>query len=642
MSGKANDQDATGATQPSLFISYARVDREKVRPLVDALTAANYAVWWDALIEGGAAFAMAIEDKLAAAEAVIVVWSVNSVTSDWVRDEAAHARDRKHLVPITLDGTPSPLGFGQYHAIDFSKWRGKANEPQVESLIRGIAGMGGQYLPERSIPRAKPGGLSRRATLIGGAGVAIAATTGGILWFRPFGESAGANSVAVLPFTNLSNDRDQAYFADGLAEEVRATLARNASLQVAAPTSSKAFRDHSEDARTVGRKLGVAYLLEGSVRRAGDAVRVIAELTDAHTGFNSWSQTFDRNLNDIFSVQSDIANTVAAALAAKVTPVTKAGGTKIVPAYDAYLRGRALFNADGGETSDRQALAQYDAAIAIDPNYAEAHAARSRVLAAIATAYASADQLRPMFNSAIAAAQMAVALEPDLAGAQLALGYALYTGRLDVKGARAPYNRAAALGGGDADILLLYALYSARDGRAEVAKAAIARALVLDPVNARAWRAAGLVDYAARRHADAIGNLRQALDLNSKLSAVHGLSGFALLQLGRDADARTQFLLEGYPPPRLSGLAIVERKLSNRPAAQKARDALTRELGDSVWYQQAQVSAQWGEPDAALDALDRAYKIGDAGMVTLKVDPLLDPVRNSPRFANLLKRMGFE
>ena len=140
MSGKANDQDATGATQPSLFISYARADREKVRPLVDALTAANYAVWWDALIEGGAAFALAIEDKLAAAEAVIVVWSVNSVTSDWVRDEAVHARDRKHLVPITLDGTPSPLGFGQYHAIDFSKWRGKANEPQVESLIRGIAG----------------------------------------------------------------------------------------------------------------------------------------------------------------------------------------------------------------------------------------------------------------------------------------------------------------------------------------------------------------------------------------------------------------------------------------------------------------------------------------------------------------------
>lgn len=625
-----------------MFISYARADRARVAPIADALTAHGHRLWWDALIDGGAAFAKTIETELGSADAVVVVWSAASVVSDWVRDEAAHARDRGKLVPVTLDGTPPPLGFGQYHAIDLSAWRGDPNAPQMDSLFRGIAMAQGQEAPERVVTGTKPKALSRRAAMIGGGGIALAAGIGGVLWFDPFGGRAHANSVAVLPFSNLSNSRDQDYFSDGLAEEVRSALARNAALQVAAPTSSKVFRDHTDDAKTVGRKLGVAYLLEGSVRRAGEMVRVVAELTDARTGFSSWSQTFDRKLDDIFTVQSEIADTVAQALAAKVAPVTKAGGTKVVAAYDAYLRGRALFLADGGEATDRQSLAQFDAAIAADPNYAEAHAARSRSLAAIATLYATAEMLRPIFDSAIEAAQKAVALAPNLAAAQLALGFALYTGRLDVKGARGPYDRAAALGAGDADVLLLYALYCARDGRADAAKSAIDRAVLLDPVNARAWRAAGNVAYAARRYDEAIGKWKQALVLNPKLGTVHATTGYALFLLGRAADARAQLQSDSNTSFRLAGLAIVERKLGSTAAAQAARDELTRTLGDSAWYQQAQIAAQWGESDAALGALERARAIGDAGMVYLKTDPLLDPVRNNPRFAQLLTAMGFE
>jgi TolB-like protein/Tfp pilus assembly protein PilF len=477
--------------------------------------------------------------------------------------------------------------------------------------------------------------------LIGGAGAAAAAAVGGVVWLRSSGGSAKASSVAVLPFANLSSDADQAYFADGLATEIRAELARNAALQVAAPTSSRAFRDHEEDAQTVGRKLGVAYLLEGSVQRSGTDVRVVAELTDAQSGFSAWAQTFQRRLDDILMVQGEIAEAVAGALAVKMAPGSSVGGTTVVAAYDAYLLGQALFLSDAGEDADRKALAQFDTALAADPLYALAHAARSRTLAAMATLYAPADQLRSTFDAAIASAERAVSLAPDLAEAQLALGFARCNGRLDVAGARGAYDRAAQLGAGDADVLVLCAYYYANDGRGAEAKAAIERAAVLDPVNARVLRAAGIIDYAARRYAEAIRHWRRALEMNPKLSEANAKSAYALTLTGRHAEAREALLKEPNAMVRLAGLAIVERRLGDDTAARKARDELEREHGESATYQQAQIAAQWGLTDQALAALERAHAIGDAGMLALKTDPFLDSVRASPRFGALLKAMRF-
>jgi TolB-like protein len=618
-----------------VFISYARADRPRVAPLAEALAAKGFDVWWDALIEGGAGFAAIIEAKLQAADAVIVAWSATSVTSDWVRDEAAHARDRKRIVPVSLDGTDPPLGFRQYHTVDLSKWRGRADAPDLASVIAGIAGVGvGEQVA--ATRRAISVVDRRKALMLGGGAVAVIG--GGLVVFNPFGGGRLANSVAVLPFANMSSDKDQSYFSDGLSEEIRSALARNPALKVAAPTSANTFRDKSADAKVIGSKLGVAYLLEGSVRRAGDVVRIAAELVDAKTGFSKWSQSFDRQLTDVFAVQSEIASVVSDALAVRVAAAKPGvGGTTNVVAYDAFLKGRALFNSDAGEESDRAALAQFDSAIAADPNYAAAYAARSRTLAGIANQYAKANELRALNQDVLATAQRAVKLAPDLAAAQLALGQAFYTGLFDVQNARGPFDRAAALGSGDADILVLYATYMAYTANSRKAAEAIERAVDLDRLNPRTFRTGGLVRYMARRFADAIPLSRQALALDPKIRSAYGRMGFSYLMLGKNDEARTAFLAEPGALLRLPGIAIVERRLGNVMESRAALAEMTKEMGDGARYQEAQIMAQWGDRDAAIGALKRAASVGDSGLLQAGVDPMLDPLRNDARFTQLLK-----
>jgi TolB-like protein len=621
-----------------VFISYARADRPRVAPLAAALTARGYDVWWDALIEGGAGFAKMIEAKLEAADAVMVVWSATSVESDWVRDEAAHARDHKRLVPVSLDGTAAPLGFRQYHSVDLSNWHGRADAPEIANVVAGISGID-TTVSVSAIATNK--GLSRRAALIAG-GSAVAVIAGGLVVFKPFGAALVANSVAVLPFANMSGDKDQIYFSDGLSEEIRSALARNPQLKVAAPTSANTFRDKSADAKVIGKKLGVAFLLEGSVRRAGDVVRIAAELVDTKTGFSKWSQSFDRQLTDVFAVQSEIASVVSDALAVRVATVKPGvGGTTNVAAYDAFLKGRALFNSDGGEESDRAALAQFDAAIAADPKYAAAYAARSRALGTIASQYAKAGDLRRLYDAAILTAQRAVAIAPELAATQLALGYALYAGRLDVKAARAPYDRAAKLGAGDADVLMLFAIYCSRNLRAKEANSAAQLAMELDRLNPRAFRAGGLVEYAAHNYAVAISLARHALSLNPALRSANGHIGNSQLMLNQLPDARASFQAEKSDLLRLPGLAIVEHRLGKRAAANDAFVELIDTLGDSALYQQAQVLAQWGNSEKALLALDRARALGDSGLLISLVDPLLDPLRQIGQFSKLLAELNF-
>ncbi len=493
--------------------------------------------------------------------------------------------------------------------------------------------------PDAAIRGRRPRGtaqpVGRRALLAGAGGLALAAA-GGLAAWQPWRAGATRGSIAVLPFANLSGDTAQTYFSDGLSEELRAALARNTGLKVAAPTSSNMFKSDEGDARTIARKLGVAYLLEGSVRKDSQAMRIVAELVDAASGFTSWSQTFDRTIEDVFAVQASIAETVAEALAVHVTHTARPGGTQNVAAYDAYLRGKALFDADIDEASDRSALDQFDLATRQDPNYAGAFAARSRVLSAIASEYAAPDGTAKLYADAIAAARRAVALAPDLADAQMALGLALYTGRLDVAAARPAYDRAAALGVGDADIQMLYAVYCSRSGRPADAITAIQRATDLDSLNPRVFRAAGLVRYTARDYAGSIPLAKQALALNPTLRVAHANIGNALLMLGRPAEARAAYLAEPLDLSRLPGLAIVARKLGDAAAAQAAMAQLVHDLGDSALYQQAQVLAQWGERDAAFTLLEKAKRVGDTGLLIAPTDPLLDPIRNDSRLSKLL------
>ena len=640
-----NDKGSTESPRKAVFLSYARADQAQASRLALALEAAGLAVWWDGLIEGGAAFAKSIESELDHCDAVIVLWSKASAGSDWVLDEASQGRDLHKLVPVSIDGSLPPLGFRQYHAIDLAKWRGHASSAEIEAIVRSVtaAGSAAEHAHAASpLPRR---GLSRRGVIVAGAGIAVAGAAGLFAWRAGVfgGVAAPANSVAVLPFANLSGDRSQDYFSDGLSEELRATLARNLSLQVMAQASSARFRDRKDDAVSIARALGVAFLLEGSVRQAKNVVRVIADLTDGATGFSKWSHTFDKSLEDIFAVQSEIAATVAGALAAKIAPAgTPSGGTSNIEAFDAYLRGRALYDLSADEASERAALAQFDLAVAADPDYAAAHAARARSLTAIANQYGKLGETAALYDGAIAAAERAIAIAPDFAEAYSTLGFTLFQGRLDARAARAPFERSRELGAGEATVLARYAQYSARTGRAAEATDAIGRALVLDKLNPLIHRAAGAIAYADREYRESIPPLRKSLEMNPRLSQAHAGIADALLMLGRPREAKTEYLAEPVEDFRLAGLAIVERRLGNDTAAKAALAKLVTDQGDRVLYQQAQVLAQWGERDLALAHLQQARQVGDSGLIYARNDPKLDPLRADPRFKELLTSLGFE
>jgi len=629
-------ESAKGAT---LFLSYARADESSARRLANVLEQAGYTVWWDALIEGGAAFGRSIAKALESADAVLVLWSRTSVDSDWVKDEAAQGRERHRLIPLSLDGTKPPLGFRQYQVIDLSHWHGRRAAPQIVAVERAVESALGHATSTTTPSQA---GVSRRALLTGG-GVAAIAVAGGGAWFawdRGLFERQPL-SIAVLPFRNLSGDRAQDYFADGLTEEVRTALTRIAALQVLAGTSSEKAQGQADTPKAIAASLGVGFLLTGSVQRSGDVARISTDLIDGRTGFSRWSQSVDRKLTDIFAVQSDIARMVATAMSVQVATTEPApGGTKNVEAYENYLQGKALFNLAKDESTDRASLSHMDLAVAEDPNFALAHAARSRTLSVIAGEHATADQLKSLYAEAIAAARRAVELAPNLAEGHLALGYVLFAGKLDIKGAWPSYQRAYQLGYGNADIALLYALYCSRAGRPVLAKEAIDRAVLLDPLNPRAFRAQGSVAYAARRYADALPPLKHALELNPKMTFAHSLVGNSLLGLGRTADALKEFEAETGPNFRLTGIAIAQHRLGNHAAAEKAFADLQSEVGDAALYQQAEVLAQWGRLDDSLQKLVRAREVGDSGLTYAATDVMLDPLRRDPRFTRFVNELN--
>jgi TolB-like protein len=644
--------DAPGVRRLTVFLSYARADRARIAVLAAALEKRGVTVWWDAHINAGAAFAKTIEAELEKADAVVVAWSQASLGSDWVHDEAGRGRDMQKLVPISLDGTEAPLGFRQYHVTNFAGWNGNDRAPEIEQLLRGIVAAGD---PEKSTPRkadtlSTPTALeasNRRSVLLAGGGAVVVAVSGFAAWqFSQKNADVKNNSVAVLPFKNLSGDPAQDYFSDGLAEEVRSTLARNNLLQVIAPASSARFRESKDDAKTIAAKLGVAFLLGGSVRRSGNVVRIAADLIDGKTGFSSWAQSFDRPMLDIFAVQSEIATTVVRALSAKMQNADgvakSAGGTNNVAAFDAYLRGRALYDAAGNEEEEKAALARFDAAIALDPQYAAAHAARSRSLAAIANGYAKPDELALTYAKSIAAAERASTLAPDSADSQSALAYAILNGRLNVIQARAPFEKSNQLGKGEASVMARFARYCSAVGRKAEATTAIQRAMILDPLNPQILRAAGAIRFAARDYSAAISLTRKALGLNPKLSSAHAIIGDSLMLSGEMKSARIAYNSEPNDLFKLQGLAILEFKENKKTQAKKAMATLTATIGNSGLYQQAQVLAQWQELDSAIETLTRAYNFGDSGLLFARNDPFLDPLRARRQFATILKKIGFE
>ena len=637
------DNQDRAATEDYVFVSYARADEKAAKAVIHVLQSAGFKIWWDGLIPGGERFQTQITDALEGAKAVVVLWSANSNDSFWVQDEASLGRDRNRLVPLVIDGSQPPLGFRQFQCCDVSHGGLKASNPAMQRAIAAVGELMGRT--DDVVPGHPRRGLDRRAVLAAGAAVAVAG--GGFaawqLLLKP--SPALANSIAVLPFENLSRDTGQQYLSDGVAAELRAKLARNPLLTVVGQASSNAFRDGSQSSKTIARKLGVANLLEGNVRTAGDQVRIAIDLIDGNSGFSKWSNSFDRPLTNLLQVQSDIADAVTAALSAalggKRETHERSGDTANVAAFDAYLRAKQSFDSQKDEASDRAALEQYSRAIELDPDYAAARAGRSRALAVIANQYAQADERRSLYEQAVSEARRAIDSAPEYPDGHAALGYALFYGKLDIRAADAPFEKARELGQGSPDVLNLYALFRARRRQFAPATSAVQRARQLDPLNASLLKTIGRIQFAAGDRESAIASARQALQMNPSIGGVHGDIGNAQLLLGRVDEAEAEFRQEQSSLLALPGKAMVALRRRDWPGSEAALAELRHAEGDNGLYQQAQVLAQWGKNIEALNALDEALGKQDSGLVYLHSDPFLDPLNNEPRFKLLLQRLHF-
>jgi TolB-like protein len=655
--------DAPAERNPSVFLSYSRTDLERARPVIALLEAAGFDLWWDGRLEGGENYLATTEDRLESADCVAVLWSQTSVASHWVRDEAQRGRERGCLVPLSLDGTMAPLGFRQFQLLDISGWSGDPGDALAGRILAGVRARTGRRgvvneppvpftVPPSAAPAAPPAAglaLSRRTLIIGGATLAGGVGLVGLWQSGLLGSSeTKAISMVVLPFRNLTGDVSKAWFSNGLSNELRAVLVRNPRLRVAAPTSSGAIE--GEDEFAIGRKLGVDHILRGSVQRDETQMRVSAELVAVANGEVQWGESYDRALKDVFAVQSEIAQTVAVALVAEFAGASEAeraaaaqqqiGGTQDVAAYEAFLRGHALYDLSAGNETDRAALAQFDTAIAIDPDYAMAHAMRSTMLAGIANTESDSGQVGRLYGEAIVAAERAIALEDRLAQGHLALGFALNNGQLRRAAAMPHYRAAEKLAPGDADVLRQAATFYAYGDEHTRAADMIGRVIQLDPLNARAFRSAGFIALFAHDYPATITQMQRALALNPSLASAKYAIAIALLMQGDTAGALSAAKEERVEQFALTLTAIVTHRLGNTAEADAAYAKLVADYGEAALYQQAQVLAQRGSTAEALERMELAYAKRDPGLLLVSNDPLLDPLRSAPKFEELLSRLA--
>ena len=454
-----------------------------------------------------------------------------------------------------------------------------------------------------------------------------------------------AHSIGVLPFTNLSGDPEQDYFSDGLTEELLNSLAAISELQVAARTSAFSFKGKDKDIGTIARQLNVGTILEGSVRRSGRTVRVTAQLINAVTGFHLWSKTYDRDLGDVLRLQAEIATAVAQAL--KVTLLgdisekIELGGTHNPAAFDAYLRGLEAYQSRHENSDVPAAIAAYSEAIRLDPNYALAFAGRALALTDYTAEGATGAAIREGFEKAEADAHQAIALAPELAEAHLALAFVSEQGSHDFAQAREEYERAMALAPGNSEVLRQSGRFSALMGHFDTAITVLRRAVVLDPLARSSHLALARALYLARRYPEAAAAFGEVISLDPVFKAAYGEQGFAFYGLGDLPRARAACETQRDDWGSKDCLAVVYEKLGQHEDAKAELARIRGYWGDAAPYQYAEIYAQWGDRPKALAWLEVAMRLRDAGLVYLKTDPLLDPLRNEPRFQAIERELKF-
>ena len=331
-----------------VFVSYARPTEAQARMVAEALRSRGYAVWRDDELPAHRAYGEVIEERLKSAKAVVVIWSVDAIRSQWVRAEADVAREAGTLVQLSIDGVPPPMPFNQIQCADFYGWTGDLTAAGWLKVESSVASLVGSRSPEP------------------GAGKASA--------------PARKAAICVLPFLNMSGDGEQEYFSDGISEDIITDLSKVSALSVVARNTAFNFKGKTIDVKDVARQLNVTHVLEGSVRKAGDRVRITAQLVDGEIGDPVWADRYDRDLTDIFAIQDEISKAIVGALKLKLLPQEKKAieqrGTTSPEAYNLYLLARRHW-VDGNNNDHRRSevvIRVCRQAIAVDPDYAQAWA----------------------------------------------------------------------------------------------------------------------------------------------------------------------------------------------------------------------------------------------------------------------------
>jgi TolB-like protein/Tfp pilus assembly protein PilF len=658
-------------TEPShtVFLSYASQDADAARKICEALRAAAIEVFLDqSELRGGEAWAQRIQHEIH--DCALFIPMISQHTQErlegYFRHEWNLAIERTHhmaqqkpfLVPVVVDRTrdQEALVPDAFRAVQWTRLPDGDTPPAFVERIKQLlspqlssfSAVSGTTPairePVRASRRSKPVLLVLVAVF-----VVLAYFVADKFWIsKPLTPAAAAfapppHSIAVLPFVNLSGDKEQEYFSDGLTEELLNSLAEINGLQVAARTSSFSFREHP-DIATVAHKLNVGAVLEGSVRRSANTVRITAQLINAVTGFHLWSKTYDRNLGDVLRLQTEIATAVAGALKitllGDVSARIELGGTHNAAAFDAYLHGAKAYSAIHEAKDLPTAIAAYTEAIRLDSHYALAFAARSIALSEYAALVATGAATRDDFDRAHADARQALALAPELAEAHLASGF-LSEYALDFTKARDAYERALSLAPGNAVVLRYSGFFAVLMGHIDDGLAALRRAVVLDPLARGSHSTLGQSLYFARRYEEAVAAFAEVIILEPEYKATYGRRGFAFYGLGDLQSARTSCETEPDYWVSQQCLAVIYDKLGRHADAEAVLAKLKASQGDTAPYQYATIYAQWGNQPEALEWIETALRLRDTGLAVLTTDPLLDPLRKEPRFQAIERELKF-
>jgi adenylate cyclase len=571
-----------------IFVSYARSDKVRVAPLVAAIEAKGWSVWWDPAIAAGQHFDDQIDAELQAASAVLVIWTPTSVASRWVRGEARDAAERGILVPVRFEDARLPIDVRAIQTTDLDTWGENPASAPFQDLLRSLGAV---------IKRQRTHQSAKMAANSASSASAVAAPR---------------VAICVLPFANMSGDQEQEYFSDGITEDIITDLSKVSALSVVSRNSAFMYKGQHVDVPKLARELKVGHILEGSVRKAGGRVRISAQLVDGSSNDHVWAERYDRDLNDIFALQAEISEAIVKALKLKLLPAEKKAieqrGTDNVEAYNLYLMARQT--------------------------YITGHEADARRVEAIIRLCSRAVEIDPRYSRAWAL----------MAIGQMTLRFV--HGRSGDDGL-VPAERALALDANLAEAHAVKARILSQYGRHDEAAAEIDVAVRLDPESYEVNRSAAYLAFRQQRLDDAIRHYEKSMalmetDLNSgsmlltcyvAMADTEGARRVAQITLSRTEKTLAQ------DPNNGAAMAYGSNALAALGEAERAIDWMNRALliepdNMNARYNFACVMAtHLKKSDAALKLLGPVFETLAIGFLNhAKADPDLDPLRDDPRF----------